>query len=307
MDERAGFCETVPRATKPDRFHARHAGETLKAVFAKTENVGAFIALISEDGVTPADCEIVAVILRNRRCAEDALAWVERGLALKEESRFTGLGGCKLGALHREILRGLGREEDALAAAWKAFAAAPGETKYAELMAEVPEEDVPRWHARALDRAEEQGLAAFITIAAQTNEWERLAARVLASAAAELRELSHYTTEPAAEGLAASHAGAAARLFEAMAMRIVTAGKSKYYDAALKNLVSAKRCFEAAGEPHLWEAVVLAVRKAHRRKVGLLPGFERIVRGELERPMPPSRPTFLEAAKARWKARTGGA
>jgi hypothetical protein len=63
----------------------------------------------------------------------------------------------------------------------------------------------------------------------------------------ELESLSHYTTEPAAERLAKTHPGVAAKVFRALCIRIVDEGKSKYYGAALSNLENAKNCYQSAG------------------------------------------------------------
>ena len=77
-------------------------------------------------------------------------------------------------------------------------------------------------------------------------------------------------------------------------MRIVNAGKSSYYDAALDNLELARKCYMKSGLESEWEALVEEVRKRHYRKKGFMPGFEQIVSGYTE-------PTFLERAKHRWQ------
>ena len=55
-------------------------------------------------------------------------------------------------------------------------------------------------------------------------------------------------------------------------MRIINAGKSKYYTAALSNFQRAKRCFERVGLMAQWEATVAEVRVDHRRKSGFMSG-----------------------------------
>ena len=79
-------------------------------------------------------------------------------------------------------------------------------------------------------------------------------------------------------------------------MRIVNAGKSKYYKAALDNLDRAQRCYVKAGLDADWNAVVTDVRERHFRKRGFMAGFEEIVSGAPKHVEPP----FLERAKARW-------
>ncbi|MHB8764930.1 MAG: hypothetical protein ACYDA8_11435 [Deferrisomatales bacterium] len=132
-------------------------------------------------------------------------------------------------------------------------------------------------------------------------EVEAGAAALIASEparAAELYEtLSHFVTEPAAAKLEKAHPDLAARLWRAQGLRIVNAGKSKYYDAALRNVESAKRCFERAGLAAEWQRTVAAVRTRHGRKSGFLPGFEALAAGR----GPSTEPTFLGRAKARWQ------
>ena len=79
-------------------------------------------------------------------------------------------------------------------------------------------------------------------------------------------------------------------------MRIVNAGKSKYYDAALDHIEHAKKCYTKAGLYADWQAVVADVRKRHFRKKGFMAGFEDIVTGAAKQ----VEPSFLDRAKARW-------
>ncbi len=83
-------------------------------------------------------------------------------------------------------------------------------------------------------------------------------------------------------------------------MRIVNAGKSKYYGAALDNLEHAKKCCARAGLRADLELLVADVRERQYRKKGFMAGLERIVSGEAKR----REPTFLERARSRWHKRT---
>jgi len=69
-----------------------------------------------------------------------------------------------------------------------------------------------------------------------------------------LARLSHYVTEPAAQRLRKTHPGVAARIFRALCVRIIDAGKSKYYFEALSNLEESRRCYQAAGLDDQWKA-----------------------------------------------------
>jgi uncharacterized Zn finger protein len=128
---------------------------------------------------------------------------------------------------------------------------------------------------------------------------DRLADLVRQASDHALESLSHYTTEPVAKKIEETHPDLAARLWRAQGLRIVNAKKSKYYDAALFNFESAKRCFERAGLHAEWQKTVSQVRADHHRKSGFMSGFERLVEGT----GPSDEPSFMEQAKARWGER----
>ena len=127
-------------------------------------------------------------------------------------------------------------------------------------------------------------------------EIDRLVSRLRKAAGQELEDLSHYTAEPLAGKLERTHPDISARVYCALCMRIVNAGKSKYYDAALDNIERAKKCYDKAGLNADWQSVVADVRQRHFRKKGFMAGFEDIVSGAPKHVEPP----FLEQAKARW-------
>ena len=83
-------------------------------------------------------------------------------------------------------------------------------------------------------------LGDFISLCVKTKEWSRLARRVHSTKPSELEDLSHFCTEPAAQQLARKDALAPAKLYCALGLRILNAGKSKYYDAAFEHIVSGK-------------------------------------------------------------------
>jgi hypothetical protein len=84
-----------------------------------------------------------------------------------------------------------------------------------------------------------------------------------------------------------------------LGVRIIDAGKSQYYYAALSNLEKASTCYQKAGLDSLWKALVADIRREHHRKTGFMPGFERIVAGT----GPSQEPSFLDRAKGRWAKR----
>ncbi len=163
----------------------------------------------------------------------------------------------------------------------------------------VPKAERVAWHAKAMDAAERADLGALIGLWLETREIERLVRRLRAATDAEIEELSHYQTEPAARRLGRSHPDVAARVYRALGMRILAAKKSKYYNAALPHFENARRCYERSGLLREWAALVADVRGAHHRKAGFMADFERLATGHT----PSEAPSFLERARSRWWAR----
>jgi uncharacterized Zn finger protein len=139
-------------------------------------------------------------------------------------------------------------------------------------------------------------LASLIELWIAVKETGRLAERLARAGDRELEELSHFATEPAAKALVRTHPEVAAKVYRAMCMRILNAGKSKYYHAALANLEEARRCYRAAGHDDQWRTLAAEIRRNHYRKSGFMPGFEAIVAGKRAR----LEPTFLDKARGQW-------
>jgi tetratricopeptide (TPR) repeat protein len=271
----------------------------LKDIYESQGDVSSYAALCERLCSSPRDCERLAKMEISRRRWAEALGWLEKGIALKPGRNWHNEDACGLEQLKPEILRHLGRKEDALALAWSEFQKSPNEFAYEQLMRYVPKGERPSWQERAMAAADKADLGNFISLCVRAKEWDRLAHRVHSAKLAELEALSHYCTEPAAEGLAKKDSLAAAKLHRALGLRIVNAGKSKYYREALDHLAKARRLYSRAGQDAEWTAVVEFVRTAHSRKSGFLSGFERIVAGKSERT-----PSYSEETRARWKRMT---
>lgn len=143
--------------------------------------------------------------------------------------------------------------------------------------------------------SEDGALCEQILLWLEQKEIDRLAARLVAAADDEIENLSHYSTEPAARALERSHPSVAAKVYRALAMRVVNAGKSNYYDAALSNFEHARKCYLKAGLDDQWESIAQDVR--HRPlKTGFLAQFERIAAGVTKS----ATPTLLQRARRRW-------
>jgi len=275
----------------------------LKEIYARRRNVGAYARLCEEkqeDGPSPDDCAALARMCLGRRRPEEALAWVERGLRLRRQERRMERGGGHLDEMRREILSKLGRGDEALDSAWKVYREAPAEHTYAQLMRYVPKAERADWHARAMAAGEGGDLADLIGLLAGTKEWDRLARLVEGAGREELMRVGHHTTEPAARKLERKHPLQAAELRVALGLRIVGAGKSRYYQAALNHLQVARRILLKQGQEGAWETLVKEIRQEHRRKSSFMPGFERIVEGKRGQ-----EPSFLDRARRRWPRKPG--
>jgi uncharacterized Zn finger protein len=265
-------------------------------LLAAQRNVDAYIALCDQTGLEAKDCVAIAKIYKSRRRPEDALAWVERGLKIARADSRTSYAEHELGELKRAMLARIARTEDALQSAWSEFEAHPSTFAYKELMRYVPGEERTDWHQKAMVSAEKGDLSSLIELWLEHKECDRLVSRLLQITDDELEDLSHYRAEPLARKLERSYPSISARVYRALCMRIVNAGKSKYYDAALDHIEHAKKCYSKAGLDVDWQAVVADVRKRHFRKKGFMAGFEDIVAGAPKQ----VEPSFLERAKVRW-------
>ncbi len=277
----------------------RRWGEVLRTLYLAQQNVAAYVAISEQIGFSAQDCHAIATMLVARRQHEDALAWVERGLTIEKRTSFRDFAGGDLTRLRRILLSRLGRGNEALESAWTDFRKHPSRFAYEDLMMFVPKTERSAWHGKAMDALAGADLYSAIELLLGAKEMDRLAELLRRSQDGALQRVSHRLTEPAAKKLEKLHPDLAARLWRAQAMRIVDAGKSKYYDAALSNLERAMVCFKKAGLTAAWEATVNEVRERHSRKSGFMPGFERLVTGR----GPNEAPSFLKRAKARWGGR----
>lgn len=297
--ECAAFSGGKRRAGLRSHYERDRWAQMLKAVYSQQRDVAKYLDLTGQTEVAADDCEAIAVMFQAKRKPEEALLWVERGLGIKQRNDFGGGAGYRLEQMRRALLVKLGRGGEARDSAWAAFRADPSKFTYEELLRYVAKAERRAWHEKAMEAAGHGELRSLIELWLSAKETGRLVERLERASDAELEGLSHYVTEPAAELLAKSHPGVAARVFRALCMRIVGAGKSKYYYAALAHLKNAKECYERAGLDASWEALAAEIRREHHRKSGFMPGVERIVRGA----GPSKEPTFLDRARSRWASR----
>jgi hypothetical protein len=272
--------------------------DVLKTIYAAQRDAKRYADVCERTETAPGDCERLARMASARGKPGEALAWTERGLAIEKGSRLGTAAGVALAELRRRLLVKLGRPEDARAAAWTEFVDHPGALSHRDLMRHVPKADRASWHSRAMEVADSADLGEAIGLWLETGEIDRLADRLRRAPARALKGLSHYVTEPAAGRLAKTHPDVAATVYAALGLRILEAGKSRYYGAALEHLADARRCYRAIQDQGAWEGLLAAVRRDHRRKTGFLAALEeRLVRAE--------RPgqSWLERARKRWTSR----
>lgn len=274
-------------------------GQVLRSIYARQRNIEKYLALTAQTSLTQADCEVVATIFQAKRKPDEALAWLDRGIEMDKSGSSLSVEGYRLPKLRRELLAKLGRASEALDLAWTAFLADPGKSTYDELLSYVPKAERASWHEKAMEASEQASLPSLIELWLSVKEIERLADRLNRASDHELEGLSHYATEPAAKRLVRTHPAIAAKVFRALCVRILNAGKSKYYDAALANIEAARKCYLAAGLDEMWRRTAAEIHRDHYRKYGFMPGFEAIVAGKKAFP----RPSFLDLARAQWASK----
>jgi hypothetical protein len=164
-------------------------------------------------------------------------------------------------------------------------------------MEHVPEETRAGWRQRAMKAAEGAAAGAAIELFVETGESLRLARYIETTSDDVLERLSHYVLEPAAKALRASHPALAARLYRALAQRILTGKASRYYSIALRHLERARDCYRASSQEDAWDGLIRSLQAVHRRKTSLMPGLARLANG---RPARERRPSLVERAKRRW-------
>jgi tetratricopeptide (TPR) repeat protein len=272
---------------------------SLKDIYEALGDASSYAALCERLGFSPRDCEHLAKMEITKKRWAKALEWVEKGITLKTKRDWHNENDYELVRLKPEILRHLGRTDDALGLAWADFQRDPNEFAYEQLMRFVPTKEKAAWQDRALAAANEADMGDFISLCGKVKAWDRLARRIHLAKPDELEAQSHYCTEPAAEGLAKRDPLAAAKLYSALGLRIVNAGKSKYYREALEHFEKCRDVYCAAGQPEEWSTVVQYVRTAHSRKSGFVSAFEKIISGKSG-----GLPSFAEQAQERWKRLT---
>ncbi|GBD96707.1 MAG TPA: hypothetical protein ENG83_10575 [Nitrospirae bacterium] len=146
--------------------------------------------------------------------------------------------------------------------------------------------------------AKKRSLPDFIKLCTITKEWDILAEHILQVKHDELESISHYTTGEPAKKLSKNYPIAAAKLYRAMGIRILSSKKSKYYHYAIDHFQKAKNLYQKSQLEEEWISIVESVRKDHYRKYSFIGDFEKIVKGRISTP-----PSFLKKTKEQWRKR----
>lgn len=74
-------------------YSQNHWAQILRSIYAQQGSVEKYLAVAERIGFTPADCAAVALMLEAKRRLNDALAWIERGIAMQDTLSFQSNGG----------------------------------------------------------------------------------------------------------------------------------------------------------------------------------------------------------------------
>jgi len=290
--------DQADRDARRRRAETTRWAEVLRSLYAAGGDLGAYVELAERAGLTADDCLTVANLLVTRGDPTQALAWVERGLQVDADRPYPSFAAHSLTELKPRLLADLGHGDQALETAWVDYRKHPDRYSYDHLMMFVPHAERPGWHDRAITEAldGDRYLPAVIELLLHTDETGRLGQLAARTSDSSWEGVGHHAAEQAGTALEPGYPGEAARIWRAAGMRILEAGKSKYYGAALRYLDHAKRCYQQAGQPDQWQEVVDEVYAQHGRKTSFLPGFDAVVTGT----DPTPQPSFLDQAKARW-------
>ena len=140
-------------------------------------------------------------------------------------------------------------------------------------------------------------MPAIIKLCIKTKEWEILDESINTAEHEELEDISHYTTEKAAQGLEKKYPVEAAKVYRALGMRILKSKKSKYYWIALEHFLKGKKLYEENDCQEQWLSLVEDVRRDHYRKYSFIGDFEKLVSGLY----PESPESFEERTRRGWE------
>ncbi len=221
-----------------------------------SDDVVALMSAFEEQG----DCQ---------RALDVSEAW----LAVDTENRYRSTG--RVEPERRRLMRKLGRGDDAISEAWQAFEAQPSADGLDELREVVAEQERPQVEERATQMLGND-LYSLMSVVSKTAPSDALARCVAETDVDDLRKVSSWTLQDAAERLDPTWPEAAVKVYTALGWRHVDRGKSKYYDLGLDAFERAHELYVELGREDDWERLVEDVTDEHGRKRSFMPGFRKI-------------------------------
>lgn len=237
---------------------AERVESALREVAEALGDLDGFLTLCRPDGRDGHGVLVAATRLVREGRIEDALRWLERGLAFAR-----GTDRASIEDLRIKLLVHLDRRREAADAAWESFLREPGAAGYRRLLDSVGETTRGEWKRRALDSVEASADAtAFVSVVVAAEDVERFAHR-LETAPHSIFAASVRTLERAAQAFRDRHPEIAARLHVHLAERVLADGDPRRYERALDHLNHAQHEFEAASSP-MWSSEIVRLRKAYQ-------------------------------------------
>jgi len=261
-------------------WNTRKIISDLKEVYCVTKDANAYIKLCEKLEVSPDDCEKIANIFKEKRKYDAALEWAEKGLSLEKKRNWRNQRSYALGDLRIKLLAKVGHKKEAMELVWQKFQDYPCDTCYNELMKYVSQNQQTKWRKKALEVTCRTKLHdGTIYLLYELKEFERLSDLIIKSNEKNLEQLFYYDAVKVAEKLEEKYKIAAAKLYLALTMNIVKAGRSKAYKYALKYCEKLKILYEEAKQKKNWNKLVDYFQQNHSRKYGFMNGFEKIAEG----------------------------
>jgi tetratricopeptide (TPR) repeat protein len=275
----------------------RQNADILTGIYKARRNLKGYLEVCGKIGFTPKDCEAVAQIYVGRKRWREALEYVDSGLELEQGKIWPNYSAQYLSSMKCELLKHLGRNDEALQFAWQDFQRVLGESEYFVLMKYVPEQKKKDWHSKALELSRAAGIDRYIGLCLLTNELELLAAEIERVDAVKLGDVFHDTACRVAEALFEAFPLASLKIYRVLALQILNRGKSKYYSYAIGYLRKVKALYQRVDLEREWGVFAQDLSVAYQGKPAFMSKFRLLLSGREEERMP----TFEERMQRRWE------
>ena len=261
-------------------WNTRKSASALKDVYCVTKDANAYSKLCEKLETSPRDCENIANIFKEKRNYDAALQWIEKGITQGQQRDWRNQYSYALEGMKIEVLAKVGRKQESMRLMWQRFQDNPCDIYYNELMKYVPSGQKAHWRNKAIKAACGSTLDdGILRLLSDLNEFEKLAQLIVKSDETTMENLFYYDALNVAEKLEEKHKKAAAKLYLALTMNIVKAGRSKAYKYALKYCEKLKILYEETKQQRHWEKLLDYLQGQHSRKYSLMDGLEKVIEG----------------------------